>query len=299
MLGNADYREDPDQALVEIAKELCDSGLFAEDTKFVSSSRNGVRLRCDGALVAIVHSNDCKVPAKGSQIWQRADYLVATDFISWSFYEVIDRVPSEVWRETIATTEDALRRFGGLAGIANTQSHVTISRSFAIEIPKFRRPSAAARVGRSKGLEPLLGSLCSSPHERLVNIFEMHQTLFGTGGVEQRPVVRKSLQTQFALRSDLSPALSYAPNATSAKRGDSITTYGVVSGHGEAREYVVRTTSDTTELDAIRYNVAYLLGIRRTKLFRAAYAERLYSVVLPAATVMSDSGAFVLSLIHI
>ncbi|MEM9518052.1 MAG: hypothetical protein AAGA37_01915 [Actinomycetota bacterium] len=285
---------DVEEVLTALADGICSSTLFGAETRFVSVSRNGVRVRSDGALVAIVHSLDRKPPERGTQIWRRADYLVVTDFSEWSIYEVTEEKPNLVWAADGPETDSALRRFGGLAGIANTKAHAVVSRSFAVEIPRLRRPTLSERLFADDAVRQRVRAGATRNDEQLLDIFSFHERLFDTSGIAQQTVARQSHATQFTLSTQLSPALSFAPEASAANRGDAVTTYGVGAGRGEAREFIVESPSADRDLDEIRYNVAYLLGIRRTKLFRASYAERLYSVVLPAARVNDGAGCLAL-----
>lgn len=196
------------------------------------------------------------------------------------------------WRGRLDDLAAMLQLRGGIWKMMDTDEWAIMSHTVAIDLPKAgglgRRTRATSRNELVRKFRPLTRS-----GYQLQSLMDLHNELFADSPV-QIPT-EKLRDGSLRMSPDLSSILDRGARAIPPGRGDYIRIERL--GRASTAKFhefrIQRLATDDRllqELDRLTYNVLYLMGIRRSKLFRLAYGERLFTIALPPALLKSEQG---------
>ncbi|MEV1109148.1 hypothetical protein AB0I95_10890 [Micromonospora sp. NPDC049751] len=224
--------------------------------------------------------------------------LVTTDLVHYALAQVDDSgKPDEPF--LVLTGEELstlLDLSGGLWEIAYPRHWALLSSTLALDLPAAApivsvvpADHIAPMTREARALQALRGF--SHLGTRLVDILHLHDRVTGV-----RAADAPSRRLDRSILHDLTPPrcelLDFTGSHERLSRPDAVSAYLDSEGETYCREYYLRPTDRcprNDQLDRLAYAMLYLLGIRRTKLFRSSFRDRLYNVLLPCGVLIDPA----------
>ncbi|GAA3939261.1 hypothetical protein GCM10023085_20920 [Actinomadura viridis] len=269
--------------------------LLGETVDLEAVDESGARLVVDGEVLAFGYDGECAPPGAADPAYRDCGIIVRTDYEKYAVYVRSDSGTELAfsWEDPAAEFEESLKYHGGLVRLAKNAEWTLISRTAAIDLPVsniLANEHFEWRGGDSRASRRIERFVAGGG--RLKSILRVHAELFPHSEEQAALASRRDSGARMnVLRPALSATLDYTGTHAEAQRGDFVSTYVTPGGTEWCREFLVDRRHDGDFADDLRlleYNLLYLMGIRRTKLFREKYGRRLYTIILPSAVLTRD-----------